>query len=247
LSATALEIAKDHVEEAERLLGVLLERAGRTPVGTTAARDAPSDETHLEALRWFAIAAECRERNYQHTERVGRTSGRLAAELGLGPQYAALIEQAAPLHDLGKLTVPRALLLKPAGLTAPEWERMKRHTLDGAAILTGSTSDLLRMAREIALSHHERWDGSGYPHGLRGPAIPLSARIVALADTFDALIDERPYKAPWPVERALDDIRAQRGRHFDPTVVDCFEQLDPYELAPGMSLVRERSNLQDAL
>jgi putative two-component system response regulator len=243
LSATALEITRDHVEEAERLLGNMLERAGRMRTRTLeAARAAPSDETHLEALRWFAIAAECRERNYQHTERVGRTSGLLAEQLGLGPRYAALIEQAAPLHDLGKLTVPRALLLKPGRLTPSEWERMRRHTLDGAAILAGATNELLRMAREIALSHHERWDGRGYPHGLRGPAIPLSARIVALADTFDALTDERPYKRPWPVERALEEIRAQRGRHFDPLVVDCFEQLDPYELAPVMPLMRQLSN-----
>ena len=236
LSATALEIAKDHVDEAERLVAVLLERAGRTHVGT-AAHAAVSDETRLEALRWFAIAAECRERNYQHTERVGRTSGLLATQLGLGPEYSALIEQAAPLHDLGKLTVPRALLLKPDRLTAPEWVRMKRHTLDGAAILSGGDSELLRLARRIALSHHERWDGTGYPHRLRGAAIPLSARIVALADTFDALTDERPYKKAWPVEHAVEEIRAQSGSHFDPVVVDCFELLDPYQLAPGMALV----------
>jgi len=236
-----VEVAKGQLGRTERLLATMLAQNGRTHIRMRAPRIAAAEETRLDALRWLAIAAECRERNYQHTERVGRTSALIAAQLGLGDSYAALIERAAPLHDLGKLTVPVPLLLKRGRLTPPEWERMKRHTLDGAAILAGGKTDLLRLAEQIARSHHERWDGLGYPDGLRGGAIPLSARIVALADVFDALVDERPYKEAWPVDRAVEEIRAQRGRHFDPLVVDCFERLDPHELAPSMPL-RQLSN-----
>jgi putative two-component system response regulator len=142
----------------------------------------------------------------------------------------ALYRLAAPLHDIGKLAVSDALLLKPGKLTPDEVLQMKRHAAAGAAILSGSTSDVLRLASEIALSHHEWWDGSGYPNGLKGDAIPLSGRIVAIADVFDALAHARPYKQAWPLDDAVAEIERLCGRQFDPAIVEAFHTLDPQTL-----------------
>jgi putative two-component system response regulator len=131
------------------------------------------------------------------------------------------------MHDIGKIGVPDAVLLKPAPLAADEWEIMKSHAVIGAELLSGDDSSLLVLAREIALTHHEKWDGSGYPHGLAGTAIPQSGRIVAVTDVFDALTSARPYKHAWPVETAVAYLSDNRGTHFDPAVVDAFlAQLD---------------------
>ena len=135
------------------------------------------------------------------------------------------------MHDIGKLGVSDTILLKPGKLSRDEFEQVKRHTLHGSAILSGSRNEVLRLAEEIARTHHEWWDGSGYPHGLRGPSIPISGRVVAVADVFDALTHERPYKRAWPIEHAAAEIHKLRGRQFDPDVVDAFQQLDPYGLA----------------
>jgi putative two-component system response regulator len=184
------------------------------------------EHARLEVLDRLALAAEYRDQGtHAHTARVARTALNLARALGLPATEASLIGQAAPLHDVGKLAVPEALLLKPGRLTPAEFRQIEQHTTAGAAILAGSASDVLRRAEEIALTHHEHWDGTGYPSGLRGSAIPISGRIVALADVFDALTHARPYKSAWPLGAATAEIRRLRDRQFDPEVVDAFLSL----------------------
>jgi putative nucleotidyltransferase with HDIG domain len=179
-----------------------------------------------ETLRCLARAAEHRDdATHQHTERVARLAAQLAEKLGMEPEEVELIRLASPLHDIGKLSVADSLLLKPGALTPVEWDSMKAHAQAGAAILAGTSSDVLRLAREIALAHHEWWDGTGYPDGLSGEEIPLSARIVALADVYDALTNPRPYKHAWHPADARAEIERLRGRQFDPAVVDAFFKL----------------------
>jgi putative two-component system response regulator len=181
------------------------------------------EETQVEVLERLAMAAEYRdEETGEHNRRVGQLSAVIAEELGLDATTVSLIGRAAPLHDVGKIGIPDAVLVKPGPLTAEEFEMVKRHTTIGAAILAGRGFPLLETAEQIALAHHERWDGSGYPHGLKRHATPLAGRIVGVADVFDALTHERPYKQAWPRERAIVEIRAQSGRHFDPRVVEAF-------------------------
>jgi PAS domain S-box-containing protein len=190
-------------------------------------RTAELERAQRETLRRLALAAEFRDNDtFAHTERVGETSALIAEQLGLPEATIRLIRLAAPLHDVGKLGVPDAILLKQGELTPLEFEMMKQHTLDGARMLSESTSDVLRLAEQIALNHHERWDGSGYPRGLRGEEIPLAARIVGVADVFDALTHARPYKPAWRIEDALAEIRRGSGTQFDPAVVGAFEDLD---------------------
>lgn len=179
-----------------------------------------------ETLERLALAAEYRDDDtLRHTERVGRCAALIARRMGLASKTIDELREAAPLHDVGKLGVSDTILLKPGRLTSEERESMQRHAAIGAAILAGSDSPVLNLAQEIALSHHERWDGAGYPFGLAGAAIPISARIVALADVFDALTHERPYKHAWPLNEALDEIRRLAGEHFDPEVVAAFFSL----------------------
>lgn len=188
-------------------------------------------EARLETLRRLALAAEYRDdQTFEHTERVGQNAALLAEQLGLADREVSLIRQAAPLHDVGKLGISDTILLKPGSLTSDEFDEVKRHAELGAAILSGSSSEVLQLAEEIALTHHEWWDGSGYPSGLRGAAIPLSGQIVGLVDVFDALTHPRPYKEAWPLERAFGQIRALSGRQFDPCVVAAFEKLDVYTI-----------------
>jgi putative two-component system response regulator len=185
------------------------------------------DQARLEILKRLALAAEFRDDDTQeHAWRIGRTSALLAIGLGLPDRELELIGRAAPLHDIGKVGIPDAILLKPGKLTAAEYETIKTHATIGAEILSGSRSPLLVMAEEIALTHHERWDGQGYPGGIRGEQIALPGRIVAVADVFDALTHERPYKRAWPVPEALAEILREAGRHFDPQVVQVFSSLD---------------------
>ena len=134
---------------------------------------------------------------------------------------------ASPMHDIGKIGIPDRILLKPGKLDAEEWEIMKTHSSIGADILSGHDSDLMNMARVIALTHHEKWDGSGYPMGLSGDDIPIVGRIVAVADVFDALTSERPYKHAWPVEEAVEEIINGSGKHFDPELVEIFQKVLP--------------------
>jgi len=176
-----------------------------------------------ETLIRLAKAGEYRdEETGNHVLRMARYSRLIADALGLSRDEGRAIAIAAPMHDIGKIGIPDAILLKPGRHTPEEFETMKRHTLIGYEILKESPSKYLQMGATIALGHHERYDGSGYPHGLRGEEIPLPARIVAVADVFDALTSVRPYKQAWPVQDALAYLRKQRGSHFDPRCVDGF-------------------------
>ena len=183
---------------------------------------------NVEMLGRLAAAAEFRDDDTgQHTRRVGDLSVIIAARLGEPDARVELIRLAAPLHDLGKIAIPDAILGKPGKLTESEFAYMRTHTTVGAQMLSGSAFALLAMAEEIALTHHEKWDGSGYPSGFVGDAIPIAGRIVAVADVFDALTHERPYKAAWSKSDAVSEITAQAGRHFDPQVVEAFLSLSP--------------------
>ncbi len=185
------------------------------------------EDARREVLERLALAAEFRDyATGAHTQRVGRTAGLLAEELGLPEEMVELISDAAPLHDIGKLAVPDSILLKPGGLDDAERDVMRAHVRAGAEILRGSRSPLLRIAREIVTYHHERWDGTGYAAELRGEAIPLSARITALADTFDAMTHDRPYHHGATVKDTLAAIAPQAGRQFDPALVPAFMRLD---------------------
>jgi putative two-component system response regulator len=185
------------------------------------------EQTRLESVERLARLAEYRDdATYEHPQRVGRTAALLAERLGLATDVVDAIRRAAPLHDVGKVGVPDRILLKPSRLTAAEFELMKSHTLIGAEILAGSSWPVLRLAEEIALSHHERWDGTGYPAGKVEDEIPISGRIVIVADNFDALTHSRPYAEAWEPEKATAEIRRQSGQHFDPDVVDAFGTLD---------------------
>lgn len=189
------------------------------------------EESRLEVLERLARAAEFRDdETGQHTRRVGRTAGCLARSLGLDRDEVELITRAAPLHDIGKIGIPDQILLKPGKLTAGEFEVMKRHSSIGAEILAGGHSALMQMAAEIAHHHHERWDGTGYPAGLKGESIPLAARVVGVADVFDALTHARPYRAAWPLADVLSAVYHQAGAHFDPRVVESFRQLTHADL-----------------
>jgi putative two-component system response regulator len=192
------------------------------------------NEARLEVLERLAVAAEYRDdETGEHTRRVGRTSALIARALGLGDNRVELIRQAAPLHDVGKIGVSDRILLKPGKLTTEEFTLMKTHVTIGGSILSRSRSLLLQMAEQIACTHHEWWDGSGYMCGLRGTAIPIVGRIVAVADVFDALTHERPYKEAWPLERAVAEILNLSDRQFDPQVVEAFLTLDHVELVSG--------------
>jgi putative two-component system response regulator len=209
------------------------------------ARTIELERAHREVAYCLARAAEYRDNDTGfHVLRVGRYARLIAEELGMTGEELDLIEHAAQLHDVGKIGVPDAVLLKPDRLTEEEFELMKKHcgfgkrilrqcSADeelalrshsevGAQILDGAASPLLAMARKIALSHHEWWDGAGYPLGLRGEDIPLEARITAIADVFDALSSKRCYKDPMPVDRCFEIMESERGTHFDPTVFDAF-------------------------
>jgi putative two-component system response regulator len=224
------------LEQADRRQKQALEQAVRERTQELQRRGEELEEARLETLRRLALAAEYRDdQTFEHTERVGQTAALLAQQLRLPEEESSLMRQAAPLHDIGKLGVSDTILLKPGKLTPEEFEQVKRHTSHGSAILSGSGNAVLRLAEEIARTHHEWWDGSGYPSGLRRSSIPISGRIVAVADVFDALTHERPYKQAWPVEKAAQELHQLRGRQFDPDVVDAFHRLDPYQLADRAS------------
>lgn len=179
--------------------------------------------SQAEVLERLAQAAEFRDDDTgQHTRRVGEMSARIAHQLGMNWEHVELIRRAAPLHDVGKIGISDTILLKPAKLTDEEFAIIKTHTLIGAQLLRDGNSPLISVAELIALSHHERWDGRGYPHNLVGEEIPVEGRIVAVADVFDALTHARPYKSAWPIEEALAEIRKGIGTQFDPDVVEAF-------------------------
>jgi putative two-component system response regulator len=204
--------------------------------------------TELELASRLAATAElCDYGDASHVQRVGRTSALLAAQLDIAPEQVQLIRHAAPLHDIGKIAIPDAILLKSEPLTLEEWDVLKTHTTVGARLLAGSISPILQLAEEIALYHHEHWDGTGYT-GWSGEDIPLVARIVAVADVFDALTHDRPYKSAWPTAEALDWMRTMRGQRFDARVldalVDVLQVTDLTDLGTEtIALVGPRSNV----
>ena len=188
-------------------------------------------QSQVEMLGRLARAAEYRDDDTgQHTRRVARTAALTARALGWSEERVHMIQQAAPLHDVGKIAISDLLLLKPGRLTQDEFELMKSHVRVGASILANGHSEVIQMAERIAGSHHERWDGTGYPQGLTGEQIPIEGRIVAIADVFDALTHERPYKDAWSVADTLAELTCQSRRQFDPRVVDAFLTLPHADL-----------------
>lgn len=181
------------------------------------------ESAHLETLQCLAVVAEFKDEDTgKHILRISRYSELLARKLGLPDNEVRKIALASPMHDIGKVGVPDAILHKTGELTGEEFEQIKLHTVVGEKILKGSKSPVAQMAREIALSHHEKWDGTGYPKGLAGQDIPLAGRIVSLADCFDALMDKRLYKDPYPKEIAITMILEEKGKSFDPEIVETF-------------------------
>lgn len=185
-------------------------------------------KTRLQVVQRLGRAAEYRDNETGlHIMRMSNISALLGRKACMSDVECDLLLNASPMHDVGKIGIPDKILLKPGKLSADEWEIMKTHVQIGADILSGSESALMTMAHDIALTHHEKWDGSGYPNALEGEQIPLVGRIVALADVFDALTSERPYKAAWSVESAIEYIKEQSGKHFDPVLVHAFLSVLP--------------------
>jgi putative two-component system response regulator len=180
-------------------------------------------ETRLQIIQRLGRAAEYRDNETgMHVIRMSHASQIIALELGLPGQEAETLLTAEPMHDIGKIGIPDRVLLKPGKLDAEEWAIMRRHPEIGHGIIGSHPSPLLRMAAEVALTHHEKWDGNGYPRGLRGEEIPQVGRIVAVADVFDALTSVRPYKPAWTVEAAVEELKRGSGTHFQPQVVEAF-------------------------
>ncbi len=181
-------------------------------------------EISLESICHLCRAAEYKDENTgDHIKRMSQYTSAVASKMGLNKQTVEDLLYTAPMHDAGKIGIPDHILLKPGKLNDKEWEIMKQHTIIGAQILAGSGAKFIKLAQTIALTHHEKWDGSGYPKGLKGSKIPLVGRIAAIADVFDALTSRRPYRMkPFSLKEAFNYIKKERGRHFDPEVVDAF-------------------------
>jgi len=208
-----------------RWLNVELQNQNATLEERVSERTRDLELAQLEILQRLALAAEYRDDcTGQHTQRVGSLAAVLARAVGLPAEQIELIRLSAPLHDVGKIGIPDGVLLKPTKLTDAEYLQIKRHTEIGRIILSGSNFAILQMAERIALYHHERWDGNGYHH-MSGDAIPLEARIVSVADVFDVITHDRPYKKAESLEVAIDCIRQESGKQFDPNLVDVFCQL----------------------
>ena len=191
-------------------------------------RTASLRESQLEIVQRLGRAAEYKdEQTGLHIVRMGWYSAQLLEATGAGTDDVQLMLHAAPLHDVGKIGIPDNILKKPGKLDADEWTIMKSHTTIGAELLSKSKSEVLRRAEVIAISHHEKWDGGGYPNGTAGEDIPIGGRICALCDVFDALTSERPYKHAWPVDEALNEMQKLSGSHFEPALVDVFFEILP--------------------
>lgn len=184
--------------------------------------------TRLQIIQRLGRAAEYKDNETgMHVMRMSHYSRVIALAMGFSQDSAEALFNAAPMHDIGKIGIPDNIMLKPGKLTDEEFAEMKKHPEIGAEILGESDSDLISLAKTVSLTHHEKWDGTGYPNQLKAEQIPIEGRIVALADVFDALTSVRPYKEAWPVEKAVDFIKSQKEKHFDPEIVDCFvTQLD---------------------
>jgi len=185
-------------------------------------------DTRLQVIRRLGRAAEFKDNETgMHVIRMSVLSSMLGSMAGMNKKQCDLLLNAAPMHDIGKIGIPDRILLKPGKLNLEEWEIMKTHVTIGAEILSGDDSPLFKLARTVVLYHHEKWDGTGYPLGLKGEEISLEGRVVALCDVFDALTSYRPYKPAWSIEDTMEFIEEQRGRHFDPTLVDHFTAMLP--------------------
>jgi putative two-component system response regulator len=206
-----------------RNLYLLLQEQNQNLEVRVAARTRELEEARVEILQRLSDAAEYRDDDTgQHTKRVAAIAVAIGRSMGLDHHTLELLRWSSPLHDVGKIGIPDSVLLKPGRLTPAEMEVMKSHTTIGARILMGGQSPLVQMAETIALNHHERWDGKGYPRELSGEDIPIEARLVAVADVFDALTHARPYRAAWSVEDTRAEIQRGAGRHFDPEITRIF-------------------------
>lgn len=184
--------------------------------------------SRLQIIRSLGRAGEYRDNETgAHILRMSYYCQAVAIAAGLGEDFARILLQASPMHDVGKIGIPDSILLKPGKLEPDEFEIMKGHVLIGAEILSDADNQLLQMARAVALTHHEKWDGSGYPHGLQGEEIPIEGRIAAICDVFDALTSRRCYKQPWPLDQAIDFMRSNASAHFDPSLVGVFLEILP--------------------
>jgi len=191
-----------------------------------------SNKLRLEITQRLSRAAEFKDNDTGlHVLRMSHYTRLIAEALDVGEEWADLIFHAAPMHDVGKIGIPDKILLKPGKLDPDEWQIMKSHTTMGGEILSGGTSELMKISQTIAMTHHEKWDGSGYPEGSKEDEIPLEGRIVAVADVFDALTSERPYKKAWSVEESVALIEEESGKHFDPQVAWAFKKILPDILA----------------
>ncbi|TPW21930.1 MAG: response regulator containing a CheY-like receiver domain [Elusimicrobia bacterium] len=186
-------------------------------------------KSHLETIYRMAMVAEYRDQQdtASHLRRISKYTGLVAAELGLPLDLVEDLRYASPLHDIGKVAIPDSILLKPGKLTPDEYEEMKKHPVYGGRMLENAESRLLKLARNIALSHHEHWDGTGYPYGLKGEEIPIEARIVSVVDVYDALTTRRVYKGAWSVDDTMRYMNEQSGRLFDPKIIDAFVKCRP--------------------
>jgi putative two-component system response regulator len=209
-----------------RMLFQDLRKQNRTLLETATGQTRELESTRIEMIERLALAAEYRdEQTSDHNRRVGELSARMAEAIGWTSQDAGLLRRAAALHDIGKIGIPDALLRKPGALTEGESRVMRTHTTIGARILGGSQVPLLQLAETIAISHHERWDGGGYPRGLKGQDIPIAGRIVAVADAFDAMTNDRPYRPARPVNVALAILKEFCDHHYERRLVDVLEQI----------------------
>ncbi len=180
-------------------------------------------ESSIETIYRLSMASEYKDEDTgSHIKRMSLYSAAIARKMGLGENEVRLILYSSPMHDLGKIGIPDLILLKPGKLDQVEWKIMMQHTNIGAGILKGSEAEFIRLGEKIARSHHEKWDGTGYPNGIRGTEIPIVSRITAVADVFDALTSKRPYKEPFSVDKSMSIIKEGRGSHFDPDVTDAF-------------------------
>jgi putative two-component system response regulator len=210
-------------EEALKSQNQILERKVRERTRKIQEKQTEIEEVQKEAILRLCLAAELRDMETgMHIRRIQEYSALLGRNCGLPEDEVELLYLASAMHDLGKIGIPDSILLKPGKLTVDEWKIMKTHTTIGARGLSGSRFKLIRLAERIAHHHHERWDGTGYPCGLKETEIPIEARIVSIVDGFDAMLSKRPYKNPMPMEEVLENIRAARGLAYDPVVVDIF-------------------------
>ncbi|HET9948414.1 MAG TPA: HD domain-containing phosphohydrolase [Longimicrobiales bacterium] len=226
-----LKLAHDRLRERNRELERTIEvrtAALRQAVEEASRAQHMTHEAHLETIRRLTIAAEYRDSDTAgHIERIGLYAETLARAMGFSPGEVAAIRQAAPMHDVGKLGVPDRILLKPGPLDEEELAVMRAHPTVGASILAGSTSPVIQMGERIALSHHERWDGKGYPNGIAGEEIAIEGRICAVVDVFDALTMDRPYRRALPQDEVVAMMREERGKHFDDAVLTTFLDVLP--------------------